>query len=57
MKMDLHYLMEHVARQLYFQGGKVEGRDLDNWLEAERIVSCRFGNAEDLDDLQEENPD
>lgn len=55
--MDLHYLMEHVARQLYFQGGKVEGRDLDNWLEAERIVSCRFGNAEDLDDLQEENPD
>ncbi len=55
--MDLHYLMAQVARQLYFQSGKVEGRDLDNWLEAERMVSRRCGQAEDLDDMQEENPD
>jgi hypothetical protein len=27
-----------VARDLYERGGRVEGHDLDNWLEAERIV-------------------
>jgi len=27
-----------VARDLYERGGRVKGRDLDNWLEAERIV-------------------
>ncbi len=53
--MDLHYLIEQVARQLYLQDGKVEGRDLDNWLEAEKMVRRRFGNIDDLDDVQEEN--
>ena len=27
-----------VARDLYDRGGRVDGRDLDNWLEAERLV-------------------
>jgi len=27
-----------VARDLYERNGRVKGRDLDNWLEAERIV-------------------
>jgi hypothetical protein len=27
-----------VARDLYVRSGRVEGRDLDNWLEAEKIV-------------------
>jgi hypothetical protein len=27
-----------VARDLYERSGRIEGRDLDNWLEAERIV-------------------
>jgi hypothetical protein len=27
-----------VASELYEKGGRVEGRDLDNWLEAERIM-------------------
>jgi len=27
-----------VANDLYERSGRVEGRDLDNWLEAERIV-------------------
>jgi hypothetical protein len=27
-----------VARDLYERRGRVEGRDLDNWLEAERLV-------------------
>ena len=27
-----------VARDLYERSGRVDGRDLDNWLEAERLV-------------------
>ena len=27
-----------VARDLYERGGRIKGHDLDNWLEAERIV-------------------
>ncbi|GEM_PF-6608665 len=27
-----------VAHDRYERGGRVEGRDLDNWLEAERLV-------------------
>ena len=27
-----------VAHDFYERGGRVKGRDLDNWLEAERIV-------------------
>jgi hypothetical protein len=38
MNIDQRYLIEQVARVLYMKSGKVEGRDLDNWLEAESIV-------------------
>jgi hypothetical protein len=31
-----------VASELYDRSGRVEGRDLDNWLEAERIVRARM---------------
>jgi len=27
-----------VARDIYDRSGRVDGRDLDNWLEAERLV-------------------
>jgi len=30
-----------VASELYERSGRAEGRDLDNWLEAERIVNAR----------------
>lgn len=35
-----------VARELYEKSGRVEGRDLDNWLEAERIVKARYAAKE-----------
>ncbi len=35
-----------VARDLFERSGRVEGRDLDNWLEAERIVMTRFRQRE-----------
>jgi len=31
-----------LASELYEKSGRVEGRDLDNWLEAERIVKARY---------------
>jgi hypothetical protein len=31
-----------VARELYEKSGRVEGHDLDNWLEAEKIVKTRY---------------
>jgi hypothetical protein len=31
-----------VASELYERYGRIEGRDLDNWLEAERIVRVRY---------------
>jgi hypothetical protein len=37
-----------LARELYEKSGRVEGRDLDNWLEAERIVMERYKEQERL---------
>ncbi|HAM50778.1 MAG TPA: hypothetical protein DCP92_08820 [Nitrospiraceae bacterium] len=36
--MNVHDIVEQVACELYMKSGRVEGSDLDNWLEAERIV-------------------
>lgn len=38
-----------IARELYEKSGKIEGRDLDNWLEAERIVMERYKEKEKKD--------
>jgi replicative DNA helicase len=34
----LHQEIFRVAHDIYERSGRIEGRDLDNWLEAERIV-------------------
>lgn len=39
MNMKQHDLIAQVARELYMKNGKIEGHDLDNWLEAESIVT------------------
>ncbi len=39
-----------LARELYEKSGGVEGRDLDNWLEAERIVLERYKQQETLEE-------
>jgi hypothetical protein len=36
--INLHEEIFTVARHLYERTGRVKGRDLDNWLEAERLV-------------------
>lgn len=40
--MDLYEEIARVAYELYEKTGYVDGRDLDNWLEAERIVMARL---------------
>ena len=39
-----------LARELYEKSGRIEGRDLDNWLEAERIVMERYKAQEKLEE-------
>jgi hypothetical protein len=39
--MDMHGEIAKMAHELYEKGGFIHGRDLDNWLEAERIVMER----------------
>ncbi len=37
----MHDLIAEVACEIYMKSGTIEDRDLDNWLEAERIVTNR----------------
>ena len=39
--MDQKDLIAAVAYELYIKSGRTEGRDVENWLEAERIVLSR----------------
>ncbi len=39
---NLYDKIAEVARELYERSGRVEGRDLDNWLRAERIIKARY---------------
>jgi hypothetical protein len=49
--MNLHDLIAQTACEIYVTSGRAEGRDLDNWLEAERLVTRRLHNAEELDEI------
>jgi hypothetical protein len=35
---DPQQLIAQKAYELWEQGGRIEGRDLENWLEAERLI-------------------
>lgn len=39
--MDLHEEIAKLAYELYERSGRAEGRDKENWLEAEKIVMAR----------------
>jgi hypothetical protein len=45
-----------IARELYEKSGRIEGRDLDNWLEAERIVMERYKEQEMLEAESSSSP-
>ena len=38
--------IRQVAYELYVKSGCIPGRDLDNWLEAERIVLAKYESEE-----------
>lgn len=40
--MDNRREIEQIAYEIYLKSGCVPGRELDNWLEAERIVCTRL---------------
>jgi hypothetical protein len=44
-----------LARELYEKSGRIEGRDIDNWLEAERIVMERYKEQEMLEEESSSN--
>jgi len=44
--INLYTEISKVASELYEKGGRIEGRDLDNWLEAEKIVISRYKEQE-----------
>ncbi len=52
--MNLHDEIEAVARELYEARGYIPGRDLDNWLDAERIVLARHAGQE-IEEPEEED--
>ena len=39
--MDIHEETEKKAYELWEQSGRIPGRDLDNWVEAERIMKAK----------------
>lgn len=43
--MDIQEETAKVAYELYEQSGCVHGRDLDNWLKAEKVVAARLGQT------------
>ncbi len=44
--MDLHDEIARVACEIYEKGGRIQGRELENWLEAECIVLSRHASQE-----------
>ncbi len=43
--MNIHDEIARVAYDLYLKRGKVNGHDLEDWLEAERIVTARHAGT------------
>ena len=43
--MDMQDEIAKAAYELYEQNGCVQGSDLENWLNAEKIVAARYGQT------------
>jgi len=41
--MNMQSELERVAKIFYERSGKIEGRDLDNWIMAKRYISVWYG--------------
>ena len=43
--MNLQDEIAKVAYELYEKGGRIDGKDVKDWLEAEKIIKGRVGGA------------
>jgi hypothetical protein len=50
--MNLHEEISKVAFELYERSGRIEGRHLENWVEAERMVRERYAFGEKKEDQE-----
>lgn len=53
--MNLHEEIAKVAYELYMKSGCIDGRDSQNWLDAERIVLTRHA-SQDIEEPEGEEP-
>ena len=44
--MDSHDEIAKVAFELYEKSGRVDGKNLENWLEAEKIVKAKYAGTD-----------
>ncbi|MBM4141542.1 MAG: DUF2934 domain-containing protein [Nitrospira sp.] len=54
--MDLDDEIRKLAYELYEKSGKIAGRDIDNWLEAEKIIRARRGGKRNPETEQSSSP-
>lgn len=55
MRPDLHEEIAKLAYEIFEREGRVHGRDLDHWLQAERIVMARY-ESHQMIEIKEEEP-
>lgn len=55
--MDMRKEIARKAYEIYERSGRSEGRDVDNWLEAERIVMSMIKPAMDADAPEQRGSD
>ncbi len=48
--MDKHDEISKLAYELYEKSGWIDGRDIDNWLEAEVTVKERYRQQEEMEE-------
>ena len=53
--MNLHEEIAKTAHELYEKSGWIPGRDLENWIEAEKIVKSRLNGGPIKQKQSEEN--
>lgn len=53
--MNLYEEIAKIAYELYEKSGHIGGRDVENWVEAERIVLARHA-SEDIEEPEGEDP-
>lgn len=48
--------IRQVAYEIYIHSGCIPGRDIDNWLQAERIVLEKYGLIKSEESITEDKP-